>query len=141
MEDLKWQTRDKNENTTNPLQRLRETLCFTSRDCSEDKMIAFMYGIICGWDDDAFCELKVKHNWSDIDIEQIKKWHENYNKAWNLFIDGHKESSIDFLEWVSKGNYWRLSENAGHKWFKFGTVPTFTTEELFELYQQSKQEQ
>lgn len=86
MSDVIWQTRDEMPYPTNPLQRLRETFAFTSRDCGEDKMIAFMYGIIMGWDDDSYSELKEQHNWSDKDIELQKMWHKNYNEAWNLFI-------------------------------------------------------
>lgn len=59
--ELKWQTRDEMPTPTNPLQRMRETFAFTSRDCSEDKMIAFLYGIVMGWDDESYNELKKKH--------------------------------------------------------------------------------
>jgi hypothetical protein len=47
-----------------------------------------------------------------------------------------KEVSIDFLEWVSKEGYWRLSESAGHKWFKLGAgiYMTLTTAELYDLF-------
>lgn len=71
---------------TNPLQKMKETHVFTSRDCGEDKMIAFLYGIVVGWNDESYNELKEKHNWSDEDVRLQKKWHENYNKAWNLFM-------------------------------------------------------
>lgn len=86
-DNVKWQTRDDFPVPTNPLQRLRETFAFTSRSCSEDKMIAFMYGIISGWDDASYEELKVLHNWSDRDVELQKQWHQNYNKAWNLLMN------------------------------------------------------
>lgn len=86
--ELKWQTRNEMPTTpTNPLQRMRETFALTSRDCSEDKMIAFLYGIVMGWDDAAYDELKLKHNWSDEDVRLQKDWHKNYNKAWNLFME------------------------------------------------------
>jgi hypothetical protein len=84
--ELKWQTRDEMETPTNPLQRLHETFAFTSRDCSEDKMIAFMYGVVMGWDDASYAELQPKHNWSDKDVELQKMWHKNYQKAWELFM-------------------------------------------------------
>ena len=87
MEDVKWQTRDEMEVPTNPLQRLVEAFASTSRDCSEDKMIAFMYGIIMGWDNASYSFLKDKHNWSDRDVELQKMWHKNYEKAWNLFME------------------------------------------------------
>ena len=49
-----------------------------------------------------------------------------------------KEVAIGFLEWTSKEDYMRLSNTVGHKWFKIGKVPTFTTDGLFELYLKSK---
>lgn len=82
----KWQTRDEMPTPTNPLQRIYETLTSTSRDCSEDKMIAFLYGIIVGWED-AYPELQEKHNWSDDDVRLQKQWHEEYKKAWNLYME------------------------------------------------------
>jgi hypothetical protein len=87
MKDVKWQTRDEMDIPTNPLQKLNEVLAFTSRDCGEDKMIAFMYGVISGWEDDSYAELKDKHNWSDKDIDLQKAWHIEYKKAWNLYMD------------------------------------------------------
>lgn len=86
-DNLIWQTRDEFPVTTNPLQKLNEIFAFTSRDCSEDKMIACMYGIISGWDDASYEELKLKHNWSDDDVKWQKLWHENYKKAWNAFME------------------------------------------------------
>lgn len=83
---LIWQTRDETPVTTNPLQKLNEIFAFTVRDCSEDKMIACMYGIICGWDDASYKELKAKHKWSDEDIMWQKLWHKNYNAAWNTWV-------------------------------------------------------
>ena len=85
--DLKWQTRDEMPIPTNPLQKIRETFAFTSRDCGEDKMISFLYGIVMGWDDKAYDELREKHNWSDEDVMLQKEWHKNYNKAWNLLVE------------------------------------------------------
>jgi hypothetical protein len=87
MRSEKWQTRDEMATPTNALQKLQEIFAFTSRDCSDDKMIACMYGIIMGWDDDAYSELKTKHNWSDDDVALQKEWHKNYIKAWDLFME------------------------------------------------------
>ncbi|WP_312066824.1 hypothetical protein [Empedobacter sp.] len=87
---LKWQTRDEIQSPTNPLQAMREILSFTSLDCSQDKMISCLYGIIVGWDDDSYKELKEKHNWSDENIEAQKEWHKSYNELWNLFFEKNK---------------------------------------------------
>ena len=74
---------------TNALQELVEILCRTSRDCSEDKMIAAMYSIICGWDDESYKELAEKHEWSPEVIERQKMLHKNYNEAFRLFMEKH----------------------------------------------------
>jgi len=89
MSELKWQTRDEMDYPTNPLQKLAETLTGTSQDCGEDKMIAFLYGVIVGWSDASYAELKEKHNWSDESVLLQKMWHSNYNKAWELFIQNN----------------------------------------------------
>lgn len=86
-EKLKWQTRDEMPTPTNALQELNEILTRTSRDVSEDKMIACIYGIVVGWDDASYAELKQKHHWTDDNIKIQKTLHENYKKAWNLFMN------------------------------------------------------
>lgn len=95
MEDKKliFQTRDQMPIPTNALQKLVEIFSFTSRDCSEDKMMACLYGIIAGWDDESYNKLKEKHKWSDEDIQMQKLWHQNYNKAWNLFMENELKKS------------------------------------------------
>lgn len=85
--DCKWQTRDEFDYTTNPMQYLVEMLTGTSKDMGENKMDAALYGIIVGWDDESYAELKGKHNWSDETIENQKRFHQEYIKAWNFYMD------------------------------------------------------
>lgn len=85
--DLKWQTGDEMPHPTNALQELCEILTRTSRDTGEDKMIACMYGIIVGWNDESYEELRLAHNWTDENIQHQKMLHENYKKAWALFME------------------------------------------------------
>jgi len=84
--DCQWQTRDILGSTTNPLQYLVEMLTGTAKDMSELKMDAALYGIIVGWDDESYAELKEKHNWSDEHIENQKRFHQEYIKAWNAYM-------------------------------------------------------
>jgi hypothetical protein len=42
--------------------------------------------------------------------------------------------AVLFLEWVSSENYWRLSKDTGHKWFKLGKTETYTSAELYQLF-------
>jgi hypothetical protein len=83
----KWQTRDEMPFPTNPLQKLHEVLAFSSKDMSINKCDSFLYGIIVGWDENAYKELKIIHNWSSDEVELQKKWHEKYNELWNKFFE------------------------------------------------------
>ena len=83
---MKWQSRDEMNLPTNPLQALCESFTRTSKDMGENKFDAWNYGIITGWND-AYDELAKKHNWSKEQVEYNKLLHENFNKAWNLFMD------------------------------------------------------
>ena len=84
--DLKWQTRAEMDVPTNPLQALRESFTRTSKDMCEAKFDAWTYGVIVGYDDDSYRELSKRFEWSAIQIDYNKLLHENYNKAWSLFI-------------------------------------------------------
>ena len=81
-----WQSRYEMGTPTNPLQELHEILTRQSRDMSEDRMIACIYGIIVGWDDASYEELKQRHNWTDDNIKWQKLWHKKYKKAWDLYM-------------------------------------------------------
>lgn len=87
MTEVKWQTRDEMPWPSNPLQELEEILTSTARDVSEDRLLSCIYGIVVGWDEGSYRELREKHRWSDKSIELQKTWHENYQIAWNLFMD------------------------------------------------------
>lgn len=71
----------------NPLQALVMSLCGTSKDMAEQKFDAYLYGVIVGWDDGAYKQLKKKHGWTNEQIEYQKKLHQNYIKAWNLLTE------------------------------------------------------
>ena len=93
---LKYQTRAEMPVPSNPLQGLSEMLSTTSRDCGEDRLIAAIYGVVCGWDDESYKQLAVQHNWSKENINVLKMWHKNFNECWNLFYD--KEQNKITLE-------------------------------------------
>lgn len=91
--DLIWQSRDEMDAPTNPLQSLRESYTRTSKDMAESKFDAWTYGIIAGWDDESYKELSVKHGWSDKQVSYNKLLHQNYLKAWNLFMNDIKTTT------------------------------------------------
>ncbi len=83
---LKWQDRSVMKDPTNALQVLCESYTRTSKDMGLCKFDAWAYGIIVGWDDESYAELKPMHGWTDEEIEYNKLLHQNYRKAWNLFM-------------------------------------------------------
>jgi hypothetical protein len=90
MEKLKWQTRDEMDSPTNALQALNESFTSSSKDMGQSKFDSWLYGIIVGWDNPSYAELSVRHNWSKEQIEYNKLLHNNYNKAWDLFMKNLK---------------------------------------------------
>lgn len=66
---------------------LHSAIVFSSHDWSRDKRLAWVYGIIVGWDDDSFEELKERFGWSDKTIERLKKYHEEIEKVYKLYSD------------------------------------------------------
>lgn len=81
--DCEWRIADDGP-PENPIQALVMSLCRTSKDMGEQKFDAYLYGVIVGWDDGAYIQLKEKHGWTDKQIEYQKMLHQNLIKAWNL---------------------------------------------------------
>ncbi len=70
--------------TENPLEAIHSALVKTSEDLSLKKRDAWIYGIVCGWDDPSYQELAPLHNWTTEDIERNKRLHTAYITAWIL---------------------------------------------------------
>lgn len=87
-DDCYWRTANDGP-PENPLQALTISLCITSKDMAENKFDAYLYGVIVGWDDEAYETLKGQHGWSDETIAYQKRLHQNYIKAWNLLTENN----------------------------------------------------
>jgi hypothetical protein len=60
----------------NPLKALRETLMFSSQDWGEAADFAWIYGIVCGWqdeEDDYHPSLQADFGWSDEQVARLKR--------------------------------------------------------------------
>ena len=63
------------------------TIAFDVRDWSEDSRLAWIYGIVFGWDD-AEKEIQNNFRWSDADIKRLRKLHRQWielEKTQNIF--------------------------------------------------------
>jgi hypothetical protein len=58
-------------------------MAFATKDWSTDKRDAWLYGIICGWDDkESMEQMQDLHGWSDESCERLNKLHENFDKMY-----------------------------------------------------------
>lgn len=86
--DCAWRVADDGP-TENPLQALVLSICKSPKDFGEQKFDAYLYGVIVGWGDESYEELKVRHNWSEETVKYQKLLHQNYIKAWNLLTENN----------------------------------------------------
>lgn len=52
---------------------LNDCIVFHVRDWAADKRDAWLWGIICGWDDESIAEVQAKHGWSDHATARLKR--------------------------------------------------------------------
>ena len=64
--------------TESPLESLSVTIPFSSKDWGKEKRDAWIYGIICGWDDNCFSEFEMKFGWNIETFERLKRLHEKF---------------------------------------------------------------
>lgn len=60
------------EAATDPFESLVRSMAFASKDWSIDSRDAWVYGIICGWDE-ALDEICVQHGWSQEAKDRLRK--------------------------------------------------------------------
>lgn len=69
---------------TNPLKALESTVTFSSMDWGEARDTAWIYGIVCGWDEDdpeeesAMPELAAKFGWTDEQVTRLRALHAEF---------------------------------------------------------------
>lgn len=57
------------------LQSARTVMATWAGDWSEDKRLAWLYGIICGWNYTALDDLSKQYDWSEQDVERLQRYH------------------------------------------------------------------
>ena len=63
-----------------PLHSVTTTLVFSGKDWSLDDSDAWLYGIVCGWDDSSMAEMAEKHRWNEATVERLKKLHTKWKE-------------------------------------------------------------
>ena len=64
-----------------PFESIKTAIVTTPHDWSADHRLAWIYGIAVGWDDAALVEVAKQHDWSDAEIERLKRLRAKYLHA------------------------------------------------------------
>ena len=64
----------------NIFESLGNCVAFHCRDWSADKRDAWIFGIVCGWDDEAMAEIAKKHRWQPIAVARLKRLRAQFEK-------------------------------------------------------------
>jgi hypothetical protein len=57
------------------LQSVGSAIVFSPHDWGSHHRDAWIYGIMCGWDEECFPELQEKFGWTDETIQRLKSYH------------------------------------------------------------------
>jgi hypothetical protein len=61
-----------------PFEALETTLAFSSDDWSTSRAKAWVWGIICGWDDASMAELAAKFGWDQEAVARLNRLHAKF---------------------------------------------------------------
>jgi hypothetical protein len=70
----------------NPLTSIANTIAFDVRDWSDDKRLAWIYGIVLGWDSEddddngAMAELQEKFKWFDLEVARLRRLRKKFKE-------------------------------------------------------------
>jgi hypothetical protein len=73
--------------TTNPLESLHDCLVFSSTDWGSCSNYAWIYGIVCGWDDESLKEFQKQFKWNDEAINRLKELRRNFEELQKISKD------------------------------------------------------
>ena len=54
---------------------LKSCLVFHARDWAADKRDAWLWGIVCGWDEAAMTEVAAKFGWPTTEVQRLNELH------------------------------------------------------------------
>lgn len=59
----------------NPIEALKTTLAFSVDDWADTRAKAWVWGIVCGWDEESEIELAETFGWSTESLERLRRLH------------------------------------------------------------------
>lgn len=77
--------------TRNPFQSLSDAIAFSSADWGQARDMAWIYGIVLGWDDEddeddgAMGELAIRFGWDASTVERLRALHAEFQRAAGVY--------------------------------------------------------
>jgi hypothetical protein len=68
------------DKTEDPRKSLGNTLAFSVDDWGSSRAMAWVWGIVCGWDAEAMAELAVQFRWDADTTARLDRLHEAFEK-------------------------------------------------------------
>lgn len=68
----------------NPIESLKNTIPFSVMDWGTEKRNAWVYGIVCGWDENCFQEFNMKFGWDKDTWNRLKRLHDSFDRLEEL---------------------------------------------------------
>jgi hypothetical protein len=63
-----------------PREALRTTLAFSADDWASSRAMAWVWGIVEGWDDESMTELAATYRWDKATKERLNRLHEAFDR-------------------------------------------------------------
>lgn len=70
-----------------PIAALATTIAGSPRDWSLCPRDAWLYGILCGWDDASMTEVQRLHRWTDAEVARLRRLRERLLTAQALILE------------------------------------------------------
>lgn len=64
----------------NPLKALSTTLAFSADDWGSSRAKSWVWGIVCGWDDEAMAELAAEWGWDETAVARLNRLHARFEE-------------------------------------------------------------
>lgn len=64
----------------NPFDSIHACIAFTPHDWSQHHRMAWIYGIVCGWDGEALDDVARLHGWRADEVARLQRLHKRYRE-------------------------------------------------------------
>jgi hypothetical protein len=66
--------------TENPLESVHDAIVFDVIDWTTTKRMAWIWGVVCGWDEESMAELVRKYHWDADTVARLERLHKRWDE-------------------------------------------------------------